>query len=87
MNNTDTRKWEIVDEVMGNLQAEIIKGLLESYDIKVSFSQEAASSAIGLNTSPFGRVQIIVPRNKVKLAKEVLASYYSKKTDEFQEPE
>jgi hypothetical protein len=78
-------KWEVIYEVAGAIQAEIIRGLLEAQEISVWLSQESAgreaySAGVGL----LGRVQVLVPTYQIERAKEVLDAYYS---GEFEEME
>jgi hypothetical protein len=83
-NNTDNEekwmehdKWEVVDEVNGNLEAEILKGLLEAQGIKVRINQEGAGKALGLGVGRLGRVQILTPTYDSEFAREVLEKYYA----------
>jgi len=71
--------WEVVDEVAGDIQAEIIRGLLEAQDIKVWLSQEGASRAYGLGIGALGRVQILVPSDMSDRARSILEDYYAGK--------
>ena len=70
-------KWEVVDEVAGDIQAEILGGLLEAQGLQVWLSQEGAGKAIGLTVPLLGRVQILVPSHQAASAREILDSYYS----------
>jgi hypothetical protein len=70
-------QWEEVDEVAGDLQAEILRGLLEAQEIQVWLSQEGAGKAIGLSLPSLGKVSIMVPTNQVSRAREILDEYYS----------
>ena len=71
-------KWEVVDEVPGDLQAEILKGLLEAQGIKVWLSQEGIGhSVFPVTISPMGRVQILVPHEQLQDARTILNDYYS----------
>ena len=69
--------WEVVDEVAGDLQAEILRGLLEAQGIQVWLSQEGAGKAIGLTIPILGGVQIMVPTHEVERARAALDAYYS----------
>jgi hypothetical protein len=70
-------RWEVIVEVAGQLQAEIMRGMLEAQGIKVWISQEGAGRAYGLNVGRLGRVQILVPVGEVDQAKALLDEYYS----------
>jgi len=71
------RRWEVVEEVAGELNAELLRGLLEAQGIDVFLSQEGAGRAIGLSFSPMGLVQVLVPNDAVEEARAILAEYYS----------
>lgn len=70
-----TNKLVTVDKVSGELQAEIIRGLLEAQGIPVMLSQEGAARAIGVNIGPFGEVEILVAEDHADRAFQVLAEY------------
>jgi hypothetical protein len=55
------RRWVIIGEVAGQLQAELVRGLLDAQDIAVHLTQEGAGRAFGLAVAPLGAVQILVP--------------------------
>ena len=68
--------WEIVDEVYGELQAELLRGLLEAQGIEVVLNQEGAGRAYGLNVGTLGLVQILVPSHAAAEARQILDDYY-----------
>ncbi len=70
-------QWEVLDEVPGTLQAEIMRGMLEAQDIPVVLSQEGVGHVYGLTVGPLGRVQILVPARDLERAKQILEEYYS----------
>jgi len=79
-------KWEILDEVSGSIDAEIIRGLLESQGIKVILSQEGAGRALGLTIGSMGGIQILVPQKQLAEAQEILEDYYqSPNSDQIEE--
>lgn len=67
----------VVETTSGTLQAEILRGLLESRGLRVMLSQEAAAKSIGLTIGPMGDVDILVPPDQEGLAREILAEYHS----------
>jgi hypothetical protein len=69
--------WEVVEMVQGQLQAEILRGLLEAQDIKVWLNQEGAGAAYGINVGPLGTVEILVPTSAVDQARQILDAYYA----------
>lgn len=70
-----TEHWEIVARVTGEIQAEILRGLLEAQGIPVTLNQEGAGRAYGINMGPMGEVQLMVPSRFVQDARQVLADY------------
>lgn len=70
-----SRRWAIIGEVSGQLQAEILRGLLEAQDISVHLTQEGAGRALGLAVAPLGAVQILVPMSDRIAAESILNDY------------
>ena len=68
--------WEVLDEISGSIDAEIIRGMLEAQNIPVVLSQEGAGRALGLTIGSLGETQILVPKSKLESAQEVLDDYY-----------
>lgn len=64
--------WEFLTEVDGELNAEIIRGLLEAQGIPVNLSQEGVGKVYGLTIGEFGRVEILVPSDYLAQAQQVL---------------
>ncbi len=54
------------------MEAQIIKGRLESEGIPVLLSYESASLVYGLTIDGLGEVKIMVPKHLAKEAKEIL---------------
>lgn len=73
------QRWEIVDVVNGDFQAQLLRGLLEAQGITVQLSQEGAGRAIGLSIGALGEVQILVPSDSKALAQRILKDYYEGK--------
>ena len=71
------KEWEVVDEVNGDLQAEILRGLLEANGIPVFLSKEGAGHVYAVNIGPLGRVEILVPNERFDQARLLLGKYYS----------
>lgn len=71
------KKWVLVDEVSGGIQAEILRGLLESQDIPVWLNQEGAGKAYGITLPVLGSVQLLVPSDVEQRARELLDAYYA----------
>lgn len=70
-------EWQVVDEVAGELQAEILRGLLEAHGIQVWLSKEGAGRAYALGVGTLGRVEILVPSDSSQRARAVLDDYYA----------
>ena len=68
-------EWIAIETVAGDLQAEILRGLLEAQGIQVFLSQEGAGRAIGLSVGPLGEVEILVPAESRQFALQVLEDY------------
>lgn len=69
--------WILIDEVYGELQAEILRGLLESQGIPVILNQEGAGRAYGINVGSLGRIELLVPANLSQEARQVIDDYYA----------
>lgn len=69
--------WEVVHEVSGELQAELMRGLLEAQGIHVMLNQEGAGRAYGLNVGRLGQVRILVPTSQLEEARSILNDYFS----------
>jgi hypothetical protein len=69
--------WEVIGEVAGDLQAEMLRGLLEAQGFKVWLSQEGAGKAYGLTLSTLGSVQILVPSESADRAHLIMDNYYA----------
>jgi hypothetical protein len=58
--------------------AQVLRGLLESQDIRVWLNQESAGPAIGLNLpTTLGIVKIIVREHCADRARELIDAYYA----------
>ena len=72
----DELKYELLTEVLGQVEAELLKLYFQSYEIEVELFEEATS----LNITPvtFARVQIFVEKKDAKKARKLLEEYESK---------
>jgi hypothetical protein len=66
----------VIASISDSLEAEIIKSLLQSQDIDVWLSREAASTAIGLTVGPLAQVDILVPQSQAEAARKILDDYF-----------
>lgn len=78
-------KWELVIEVSGELQAELLRNLLEVQGIKVFLNQEGAGKAYGLTVGPLGQVQVLVPEHQSQEARQIVDDYYAGKFETNEE--
>jgi hypothetical protein len=69
--------WEVVYETNGDIEAEILKGLLEANEIQVFLSQEGLGRVYGLTVGSLGVVQILVPKSQAGAARTLLRDYDS----------
>lgn len=81
-------EWVVIEKVAGDLQAEILRGFLESQGIRVLLFQEGAGRALGLSVGPLGEVEILVPEESRSAAEKLLDNYYSGlyETDQEENP-
>ncbi|HPJ96467.1 MAG TPA: DUF2007 domain-containing protein [Syntrophales bacterium] len=65
--------WEVVHFSSGLLQANIIKGRLETEGIPTRLSYEAAGEIYAITIDGLGEVRILVPQDQAPRAREILA--------------
>ena len=76
-------EWVLVDTTSGQLQAELVRGLLEAQGILVWLNQAGAAHAYALNVGSLGRVEVLVPSSAVEQAQKLLDEYYSGNLDDM----
>jgi len=69
----DELKWELLTEVPGRFNADILKSYLETGGIEVELFQEAISHLTHPTT--FATVKIFVPKEQVEIARQLLDEY------------
>ena len=69
-------EWVLVDKVQGQLQAEILRGLLEAQGIMVWMNQQGAAHAYALAVGTLGAVELLVPSSELEQAQQILEAYY-----------
>jgi hypothetical protein len=69
-------QWVVVDKVQGQLQAELLRGLLEAQGITVYLNQQGAAHAYAVAVGTLGMVEIMVPTSHVQKARQILSEYY-----------
>ena len=68
--------YEILAEVFGRMEAELIESLLEAEGIDVELVQESVGHTIyPVAVDGLGRVQIFVPKDKIQEARGWLKDY------------
>jgi hypothetical protein len=70
-------QWEVVAQVSGELQADILRTLLEAQGIQVFLNQEGAGKAYGLTVGPLGEVQVLVPEHQGQEARQIVDDYFA----------
>lgn len=71
----DELKWELLAEVQGRWEADIIKAYLAGSGIDSELFQEAAGQLFPTSLDILGRVQIFVPKDQAEEARKLLEEY------------
>ena len=72
----DELKWELLVEVQGRLEADLLQSYLEAYGIHTELFQESVGHSIyPVTINGLGRVQIFVSKEQLKEAREMLEEY------------
>ena len=72
------QQWDVIDSVPGEIQAELLRGLLVSQGIPAYLSQEGLGHfGYVVTVGALGKVDILVPASKVEEARAVLEAYYA----------
>jgi hypothetical protein len=74
-------EWVLVDTCAGQLQAELVRGLLEAQGIQVWLNQAGAAHAYAVTVGSMGRVEVLVPTSDSAQAELCLEEYYSGKLE------
>jgi hypothetical protein len=69
-------EWVLVDQVQGQLQADIVRGLLEAQGIMVWMNTPGAAHAYAVTVGTLGTVELLVPSSSADLARQILEEYY-----------
>jgi len=79
----DELKWELLVEVFGRIEAELIKSYLEAHGITTELFQEAIGHYIYPTTlDGMGRVQIFVSKENALEARKLIEEYQKQINDE-----
>jgi len=65
-------EWETLTTPKNPMEAEIIKGKLESEEIPVFLKKEAIGRIYGITTDGLGEIKVLVPKNLVEKARKIL---------------
>jgi len=75
-------RWVVVAENLQPMEANIIRGRLESADIPAMVSQEAIGAVMGLTVGPLGSAKVLVPEPVVEAALAILSETFEPEGDE-----
>jgi len=72
----DELKWELLTEIYGRMEADLLKSYLEAYGIETELFQESVGQNIYPTTTDLlGRVQIFVSKQNAPQARALLKEY------------
>ncbi len=77
-------EWVLVEKVQGQLQAELLKGLLEAQGLRVWLNQEGLAHSYAVTVGTLGLVEVLVPSSEVSKAHDVLKAYYRGEFDDME---
>ncbi len=73
----DKLKWELLTEVQGRLEADLLKSYLEAQGVDVELFQEAVGHHVyPVMVDGLGRVQVFVPKDKLILAHRLMDAFH-----------
>ena len=76
----DELKWELLTEVQGRLEAELLKSYFAAYGIEIELFQEAVGHHIyPVTINGLGRVQLFVSKEQATEAQKLLEEYNNAK--------
>jgi hypothetical protein len=76
----DVLKWELLTEVQGRLEADLLNSYFEAYGIDLELFQEAVGHHIyPVTINGLGRVQLFVPKEQSEAAHKLLDEYNTAK--------
>jgi len=77
--------WKSAIVVQGELQAELLRGLLESQGISVRLSQEGIARVYGFTVGPLSEVDLLVPESQLPAAQKVIQDFQAGNFEETEE--
>ena len=76
----DELKWELLTEVQGRMEADLLKTYFEAYGIEIELFQESVGHHIyPVMIDGLGRVQLFVSKEQAKEAHQLLDEYNTPK--------
>jgi hypothetical protein len=76
----DELKWELLAEVQGRLEADLLKSYFEASGIDIELFQEAVGHHIyPVTVNGLGRVQLFVSKEQAEEARKMLNEYINAK--------
>ncbi|MEW6085378.1 MAG: DUF2007 domain-containing protein [Chloroflexota bacterium] len=72
----DELKWELLTEIQGRWQADIIKAYLTAHGIDSELFQESVAQHYPTSMDMLGLVQIFVPKEQAKVADKLMKEYF-----------
>lgn len=76
----DELKWELLAEVQGRLEADLLKSYFEAYGIDIELFQEAVGHHIyPVTIDGLGAVQLFVAKEQANEARKLLEEYANAK--------
>jgi hypothetical protein len=74
--NMDELQWEMLTEVQGRMEAELLESFFEAHGVDVELIQESVGHSIyPVTIDGLGRVQVFTPKSKSHEAHELLREY------------
>jgi hypothetical protein len=74
----DELKWELLTEVQGRLEADLLKSYFEAYGIDIELFQESVGHHIyPVTVDGLGRVQLFVSKEQAREAHRLLDEYHA----------
>lgn len=71
----DELKWELLTEIQGRWQADIIKAYLAAHGIDSELFQESVAQYYPASMDMIGLVQIFVPKEQATVADKLMKEY------------
>ena len=71
----DELKWQLLTEIQGRWEADIIKAYLADKGVETELFQESVSSLYPTSLDMLGLVQIFVPKEQAELADKLMKEY------------